>query len=900
MGKDKNKLVLIDGHSTLHKAYHGIDQSLTNSRGEPTSAIYGFLNSFMRLSKELEFSHVVVVFDPPTKTFRSEMYEEYKAHRPPMPDDLRSQDKRVREMLTALNVPMIMIDRYEADDAIACLANLALENGGEAIVVSSDKDLLQIVRPGITVWREHLQRLEVLDTDGVIKKLGVTPEQVPAYLGLVGDAADNIPGVPKIGPKSAVNLLQEYGDLESILTAEEPWRVRLNKTQAANLRDHSEDARLSTELATLKTDCIQEFDWNTFAWKYEPTQALRDFYKELEFFSQLNSLGGESVEERTTDYRNITTKSDLEKCAAEIRKAGLASIDTETTELDPFLAELVGISISWALNQAIYIPLGHNSADTQLTLEEARQVLGPLLADEKIQWVAHHWQFDFKILSRAGFEGIDRIHGDTMIASYLLHPERSSQNSLRLKDMALQRLGIQMTEIKELIGDGDDMVTMASVTVEDSGEYACQDADVTLQLHNQIEPQLAEAEMADLFNDVELPLIPVLARMELEGVRLDTAHFKNLSKEWQAQSESLTDEIYQIAGHPFNINSPKQVGTVLFEELNLTPLTKTKSGYSTDVATLEALRNDHELPAKLLEYRQIEKLRGTYVDPLPRMINPVTGRIHTSYNQTIAATGRLSSMDPNLQNIPIRTEEGRRIREGFLPRQDGWKLLSADYSQVELRILAHLSQDETLVHAFNSGEDVHTITACRMFKVDAADVTEEMRSRAKVINFGIIYGISAFRLSNEFKISQEEAKAFISSYFEVYSGVKQFIDDTIASAKEHRFVTTMLGRRRSVPDISSRNFNQRSGAERIAVNTPVQGTSADMIKLAMLRIDKRLRDENFQGKMILQVHDELIFDAPETELDALTEMVREEMRNALPLDVPIKVDVSIGSNWAEC
>jgi DNA polymerase-1 len=457
-----------------------------------------------------------------------------------------------------------------------------------------------------------------------------------------------------------------------------------------------------------------------------------------------------------------------------------------------------------------------------------------------------------------------------------------------------------MTEISELIGDGNDLVTMASVTIEDSGRYACQDADVTLQLHNLLDPQVADSGMEELYRRVELPLVPVLARMELEGVRIDPAHFEKLRQDLESQLGKLTDQIHEIAGRRFNINSPKQVGEILFDELKLTPLKKTKSGNSTDADTLESLRNAHPLPAKLLEFRQLEKLKGTYVDPLPRMVNAKTGRLHTSFSQTIAATGRLSSSDPNLQNIPIRTEEGRRIREGFIPREPGWQLFSADYSQIELRILAHLSGDATLREAFAEERDVHRLTASRMFGIPEEEVPKEQRDRAKVINFGIVYGVSAFRLSNEFGIPQHEAKKFIEDYFAVYSGVKKFIDDTIAEAHERGYVTTLLGRRRFLTDINSRNFTSRSQAERIAVNTPVQGTSADMIKLAMIRIDRRLREEKLQARMVLQVHDELIFDAPKQEIERLREIVPAEMRDALPLDVPIKVDVAVGNNWAEC
>jgi DNA polymerase-1 len=887
-------LVLLDGHSNIFKAYHAIRDQLTNSKGEPTSAVYGFINAMLRLVRTIGSPYFVVVFDPPGESFRSSTYAEYKANRPPMPQELRDQEKRIRQMLKILKVPVVELAGFEADDVIGALALRALENGGEALVCSVDKDLLQLVRPGLRVWREHLQKLEVLETEGVIEKMGVRPEQVAAYLGLVGDSSDNIPGVPGVGAKTAAALLNEFGTLEAILEAAPTLtKKKISESLVAN----REAALLSRDLATLRTDCVTDFNWDAFRWSYEPSQALREFYREMEFQNLLKELGGETLADRTTRYSILHTRAELNQLAEQIRTAGVVALDTETSDLEPLTADLVGISLSWELNQAAYIPLGHGSS-AQAKLSDVQATLGPLLSDSSIRWVGHNWGYDSKMLMLNGLPA-PVAAGDTMIGSYLLNPERSGTQ--RLKDLAVQWLGIQMTEITELIGDESDLVTMASVTTEKAADYACQDADATLQLHRHFEPKLEEAHLSEVYRTLELPLVNVIASMELEGIRIDARHFQRLSRESEKALEAMTGDIYAIAGRPFKINSPKQVAELLFDELDLPSEKKGKSGQrSTDVSVLESISHLHSLPAKLLEYRQLEKLKNTYTDPLPTMVHPKTGKIHTSFNQTIAATGRLSSSNPNLQNIPVRTEAGRGIRAGFIPRGPGWKLLAADYSQIELRILAHLSGDASLLEAFTSGSDVHTLTASKVFGIPLAEVSREQRTQAKAINFGIIYGMSQFRLGKDLGISQDAARRFIEDYFRIYSGVHRFIEETKRDAKRDGFVTTLLGRRRFVSDINSRNFQNRSFAERVAVNTPIQGTSADMIKAAMIRVHARLQRENLRARMVLQVHDELIFDTPEEEIEVLTGLVREEMAGALPLRVPIQVDVEVGNNWAEC
>ncbi len=893
MAHKPKKLIIIDGHSNVFKAYHAIRDTLTNSKGEPTSAIYGFANMFFRLMKKLDFEHVVVVFDPPGDSFRKEDYQEYKANRPPTPPDLIEQDKKIRVMLEHMKVPTIEIDKYEADDVMASLAVKAKEDG-EALICSSDKDMLQIVQPGIMVYREHLQKTELLDEKGVFEKLGVQPNQVAAYLGLMGDKADNIPGVPGVGKKGAAKLLTEFGDLDGIL--ENATNVK-GKKLSENLQTYADDARLSLQLATLKTDLIENFNWEDYKWSYQPSNELREFFQEMDFNNFIAEMGGADVAERVVDYSIVDTKAKFDKALKEIEKAELLAIDTETSGLDPFYAELVGISISWKKDQAIYIPLGHHEGSKQLSKEEVLKGLGPFLSSKHSKtWIAHNWLFDWKILKAYGFDDIS-VGGDTLLEGYLINPD--STGSLRLKDLSLSKLGIKMTEISELIGENDDLVTMSSVSIEDTANYAAQDADCTKQLHEKLYREIEKGELNYVYHSIEVPLIEVLASMELEGVRIDKEHFKKLSIEADEELQNLTDKIYEIAGRKFKINSPKQVGEVLFNEIGLTPTKKGKSGsYSTDVSVLEALKSEHPLPEALLEYRQIDKLRSTYIEPLPNLVHAKTGRVHTSYQQAVTATGRLSSSNPNLQNIPVRTEHGRKIREGFVPRNKDWLFVAADYSQIELRILAHLSGDKTLLEAFNSGADIHTLAASRIFKISENEVSKEMRNQAKAINFGIIYGMSDYRLARDQGISRTEAKSFIEEYFTVYSGVKDFIESTKETVKKTGFVRTLTGRRRFIPNINARNFNQRSMAERIAVNTPIQGTSADMIKLAMIKVHQRLQSEKLKAKMVLQVHDELIFDAPIEEKEQVSLLVKEEMLSALPLDVPLEVDVSTGENWA--
>ncbi|MDX2177284.1 MAG: DNA polymerase I [Candidatus Sumerlaeia bacterium] len=937
----RKRLVLVDGHANVFKAYHAIKTPLTTSSGETTHAVMGFLSMFLRLHKMVACDHVVVVFDADAPSFRHLEYEAYKATRSETPPDLHTQARRIRQVLAAMRVPINDAPGFEADDAIATLAVRAVEQGGEALVCSVDKDLLQIVRPGITVWRDHLGKIEELDPAGVKEKLGIAPELVPDYLGLIGDSSDNLPGIPGVGPKTAVKLLEEFGSFDALMEAASGLPEKKAKLRQS-LLDHGAAARRSRDLARLRLDVPLEFSWESTRWSPVVTEELRSVLLELELGRLLRELEaaapappppaapkparrplpadaqedlfGSMMDDerepladappaapvRDTDYRAIQSREALAETVAAIRAAGLCAIDTETTDLDPFAAELVGISLSWRPDQGVYIPVGHATGEAQLPLDEVRAELSPLFADGSVRWVAHHWKFDYKILKRAGFP-VGAVASDTLVSAYLLQPDGGQRTGLGLKNLALERLGVAMTPISELIGDGKGMLTMAGTRIADASAYACADADLTLQLHHHFEPKLLDAGLAKLRDEVECPLTPVLADMELEGVRIDVPYFEAFGREAAADLQRIGEEVFALAGERFNINSPKQVGEVLFDKLGLKTARekKTATGRSTDVSVLEELAKQHPLPAKLLEYRKLEKLRGTYIDALPKSVNPGTGRVHTSYNQTDVATGRISSSDPNLQNIPVRSEEGQRVRRGFVPRAAGWSLLAADYSQVELRILAHMSGDAALRRAFETGGDIHRLTASLVFKVPPEEITSAQRSGAKAINFGIVYGMTSFRLANDLGISRTEAQQFIDDYFAAYSGVRDFIERTKESARATGQVATMLGRRRSIPDMDSRNPNARAFAERIAVNTPIQGTSADMIKLAMIRLARRLAEERLDARMILQVHDELIFDVPDGELDKVKQLVPEEMARALPLSVPVKVDVECGANWAE-
>ena len=924
------KLILIDGHSQLFKAFYGI-RNLSSPGGLPTNAIFGFAQIINQIIAEFSPSHLCVCFDLAGKTFRNDLYPEYKAHRAPTPEDLDIQTPFAKKFVTLRGIRALEARGYEADDLLVTLARQASDAGMEACIVSSDKDLLQAVGDRITVVRKSSKAFEIMDRQAVIDKYGLPPERMTELQGLMGDSSDNIPGAPGIGEKTARKLLETVASLEELLTHTD--RVA-NARFRRILEENADQIRLSCRLATLRDDVPLEIGVEDLAFEDRVTAELHAFYAEMGFAqlrdgaaralglgrtpSLLDGLdmdgdaapAGEPM--RSVDAEGVEvalsapqfqadilwTEEEVQAAAKAIKKAGCFAFDTETTSTDPMSARLVGISLAWDEERAVYIPVGHcaeAAPRAQPALERVCALLAPIFADPKIVRIAQNAKYDMHILGRHGAP-VGDIAFDTMIASYLLNPDARQG----LKSLSRQWLQVQMTPIEALIGSGRNQKTMDLVDVETAGLYAAADAHITYRLYGPMRQALVDAGLQKMMDDVEAPLIPVLLGMESNGVRIDPEHFHRLDTYVEGQLQELTARAHDLAGRAFNLDSPSQLGQVLFEELGLPGKKRGKSGLSTDEGVLAQLSDQHELPKVMLDYRMHKKIKSTYINGLLKLVRPETNRIHTSFNQTKAATGRLSSSDPNLQNIPVRTRLGLQVREGFLPADSGNVFVAADYSQIELRILAHVTEEAALVEAFRRDEDIHRLTASKLFGVALDGVTREQRAQAKTVNFGIIYGMSASRLSGELGISMGQAAAFIREYFAAYPGVKAWSKAVVAEARERGYVTTLLGRRRYLPDLQSKSPTIRANAERIAVNTPIQGAAADMIKVAMLRLDRRLRQENPQAVLILQVHDELILDVPKAQAEAVSELVRREMGEALPLSVPLKVDVKIGANWAEC
>lgn len=905
----KPELYLIDGHSQVFKAYHGIRQ-LSTSTGIPTNAIYGFVQILHRLFKTRNPSHVVVVFDTGHPTFRHELYDEYKANRSAPPEDFGQQMDYINRILKHMRLKVLSQPGFEADDIIATLTRRAVDEGYAVRVITADKDLMQLVNDDVQIIRLMPDSEIIYDREAVKEKMGVYPEQIADLLAMVGDTSDNIPGIPRVGMKTAAKLLEEYGTLSNVLQNAD----NLKGKQADYVNAGRESALLSQKLVALHYDVELDCVLGDCVMEEPDLPALLNIYRELEFrklVADIETAAPEAAQAarpelppRETRYSIINTEEDLAAYCQKIREAGFVALDVETDRLQVIIAHLVGISLSVEADTGVYIPLRHTDPlgsltddMPQLSLEVVQRHLGPLLQDPSIKKYAHNLKFDWHLLRRHGL-GIDHGSFDTLLASYLINADRRNHG---LKDLAADLLHIRMTPITDLIGTGKGQISFDQVEIEPAAQYAAADADLTLQLTQHLEPLLDDANGRKLLEEVELPLVRVLMDMESTGVCIDRAHFAQLAVETNAHLQRLREEIYSHCdGKEFNLGSPKQVAQVLFEDLGLKPVKTKKTGYSTDIEVLEALACDHEVPRLLAEYRQYEKLKSTYIDVLPTLVCAATGRIHTSYNQAVAATGRLSSSDPNLQNIPIRTEWGRKIRAGFVPSAPDRVLLGADYSQIELRVLAHVTKDPSLVEAYTTGIDVHALTASKVYDVPVDAVTSEMRNVAKMVNFGVIYGMSAQGLSQRLKIPFATARSFIEEYFKGYAGVREWLDHTLASARNNGYVETVSGRRRMLPDIRSKNFNARSAAERVAVNAPIQGTSADMIKIAMIRIHNRIQKENLASRMIMQVHDELIFDVPQAELEGMERLVHDEMEAALPLDVPVMVETGHGKNWEVC
>jgi DNA polymerase-1 len=885
---------LVDGSSYVYRAFFAIRQQLSTSKGLPTKAVFGFKNMLQKLIRDEKPQYLGVAFDERGPTFRHAVDPTYKAHRPSMPDELAVQLPYIHRLVEALDIPRLSLAGYEADDILGTLARRFETEGYDVVLVTGDKDLCQLVTDHVTILDTMKdQRIGVAE---VRERFGVGPEGVIDVLGLMGDSSDNIPGVPGVGEKTARELMAEFGSIEALLARlEEVKRPKLRE----NLRQHADMARQSRHLATIDlqtpvTVTLQELTMG------EPRlEELRALYEELEFRADLQALSsvpGVSPEPVAKHYRSITTLADLEAEITGLRQAGSFAVDTETTSQDPMRAELVGLSLAHKPHEAVYIPLRHSylGVPAQLDATLVLECLRPLLEDPAVPKYGQNIKYDYIVLQRQGItmRGLDF---DTMVAGYLLNPSRRMNN---LDALAREYLNYTPISYEDVAGKGARQVTFDQVDIDRATAYSAEDADVALLLTQALQPRLAEYQLEHLFHDVEMPLVEVLAALEMRGIIVDAASMRQMSQHLQAQMDTLLREIFTQVGEEFNINSPPQLQHILFDVLKLPTGKKTKTGYSTDVSVLENLALEHDLPRLILDYRHLAKMKSTYVDALPQMIHPQTGRIHTSFNQTITETGRLSSSNPNLQNIPIRSELGREMRRAFVAAP-GHVLVSADYSQIELRLLAHMSGDPVLIDAFRSGQDIHARTAMEVFGVDGSAVDSDMRRMAKTVNFGILYGLSPFGLAQRLHISNEDARAYIDGYFARYPRVKECLDGILASARQHGYVTTLLRRRRYLPDITNANRTIREAAERTAINMPFQGSAADLIKLAMVHLHHQIMTEHLPCHMLLQIHDELLFEVPENAVEEMLPRITETMENVWHLDVPLTVEVGQGHTWAE-
>ncbi|WP_276642668.1 DNA polymerase I [Siccibacter turicensis] len=919
----QNPLILVDGSSYLYRAYHAFPP-LTNSAGEPTGAMYGVLNMLRSLIMQYQPTHAAVVFDAKGKTFRDELFEHYKSHRPPMPDDLRAQIEPLHEMVKAMGLPLLAVSGVEADDVIGTLAREA-EKAGRAVLISTgDKDMAQLVTPGITLINTMTNT--ILGPEEVVTKYGVPPELIIDFLALMGDSSDNIPGVPGVGEKTAQALLQGLGGLDTLYG--EPEKIaslsfRGAKTMAAKLADNKEVAYLSYQLATIKTDVELELTAEQLEVQQPAADALLEMFKRYEFKrwtadveagKWLQAKGGKPaakpqetivIDEEPDEpavaisqehYVTILDEATLQEWITRLKQAPLFAFDTETDSLDNHSAKLVGLSFATEPGVAAYLPVAHDYLDApdQVSRERALELLKPLLEDEKALKVGQNLKYDRGVLQNYGIE-LRGIAFDTMLESYILNSVSGRHD---MDSMAQRLLKHKTITFEEIAGKGKNQLTFNQIALEQAAPYAAEDADVTLQLHLKMWPKLQnEAGPRAVFENIEMPLVPVLSRIERNGVKIDPAVLHKHSEELTLRLAELEQKAHEIAGEAFNLSSTKQLQTILFEKQGIKPLKKTPGGApSTSEEVLEELALDYPLPKVILQYRGLAKLKSTYTDKLPLMINPKTGRVHTSYHQAVTATGRLSSTDPNLQNIPVRNDEGRRIRQAFIAPED-YVIVSADYSQIELRIMAHLSRDKGLLDAFAQGLDIHRATAAEVFGMSLEQVSGEQRRSAKAINFGLIYGMSAFGLSRQLNISRKESQKYMDLYFERYPGVLEYMERTRKQAKEQGYVETLDGRRLYLPDINSSNAARRAGAERAAINAPMQGTAADIIKRAMIDVDRWLENNKPRVQLIMQVHDELVFEVHKDDVEAVSKTIHELMENSMKLDVPLLVEVGSGANW---
>ena len=897
--QNSSPFILVDGSSYLYRAFHAMP-NLTNSAKEHTGAVYGVVNMLRKLIRDYDPEYMAVVFDAKGKTFRDDLYKEYKANRPPMPPELSSQIEPLHQLIQAMGIPILVVDGVEADDVIGTLAHQATAQKMETLISTGDKDMAQLVSDHVTLM--DTMKNTFMDRQGVIDKFGLPPERIIDYLALMGDKSDNIPGVPNVGPKTAAKWLEQYDSLEGI----KQHAGEIKGKAGENLRAALEQLPLSYELATIKCDLELGVEPAKLKRSEPDTRQLTDLFSHLEFKTWLSETLGkkdsdgndsQNIDENV-QYQTIYTQKELAEWIEKIKKAPLFAFDTETTDLNYMRAELVGVSFAVTENEAAYVPIAHDydGAPKQLSRDSVLQQLKPLLEDPAQHKVGQHLKYDMNVLASYGVT-MQGITHDTMLQSYVLDSTATRHD---MDSLALKYLGCNTIHFEDIAGKGKNQVTFNAIPIDKAAPYAAEDANITLRLHNTLWPKLEkEKDLKWLYEHVEVPLVPVLSRIERNGVLLDVNMLNKQSKELEKSIAELEKKAHDIAGETFNIASPKQIQAILFDKLGLPVLRKTPKGQpSTAEDVLQELALDYPLPKLILEHRGLSKLKSTYTDKLPLQVSEKTGRVHTSYHQATASTGRLASKDPNLQNIPIRTEEGRRIRQAFVAPK-GYKIVAADYSQIELRIMAHLSGDKGLLDAFSKGVDIHRATAAEVFGSTTDKVSNEERRRAKAINFGLIYGMSAFGLGKQLGIGRNEAQQYVDLYFERYPGVKAFMDNTREKARETGFVQTVFGRRLYLPDINHSNAQRRQYAERTAINAPMQGTAADIIKLAMIKTDQWIQDSKIDMKMIMQVHDELVFEIKESLVDKAIKHIENCMNSVAELKVPLQVDVGIGKNWDE-
>jgi len=893
----KAPLILVDGSSYLFRAFHALPP-LVSSKGQPTGAIYGVVNMLKKLVQDYQPEHMAVVFDAKGKTFRNDMYKEYKANRPPMPDDLRTQIEPIHQLVDALGYPRIVVPNVEADDVLGTLAQRAAAAGYDVLISTGDKDLAQLVTDKISLI--NTMNNHISTPDSVLEKFGVPPEKIIDYLALIGDSADNIPGINKVGPKTAVKWLNEYESVDNIIAHADEFKGKVGEY----LRDGLEQLPLSYQLATIVCDLELEQTHEELNLQPANTEALRELYSEYELKTWLSELGGTdststvaTTPQVETDYQTVLTQTEFDAWLTQLKESDVFAFDTETTSLDYMKAKVVGVSFSMEPGKAAYVPFGHDyeGAPQQLSEDIVLGSLKPLLEDASKGKLGQNLKYDAHVLQNHGIQ-MQGISDDTLLESYVLDSTKRHD----MDSMASRFLNTDTVHFEEIAGKGAKQLTFNQIDLEKAGPYAAEDADITLRLHQHISSLLeAEPSLQKVYKEIELPLLPILQHIERNGVKVDAQMLADQSHQITERLAELEQQAYTEAGEEFNLGSPKQIQAIFFEKLELPVIRKTPKGQpSTAEDVLQELAESYPLPKLILEHRGLSKLKSTYTDKLPLQIDANTGRVHTSYNQTGAATGRMSSSDPNLQNIPIRSEEGRRIRQAFVA-DEGNCILAADYSQIELRIMAHLSADESLLTAFRDGKDIHRATAAEVFDVPLDKVETEQRRAAKAINFGLIYGMSAFGLAKQLNVTRYQAQDYIDLYFERYPGVKDYMDSTREQAHETGYVETLFGRRLYLPEINSRNGQRRQYAERTAINAPMQGTAADIIKRAMIMVHNKLQESDINALMIMQVHDELVFEVAKNQVEALSKLLHTEMESAADLNVPLLVDIGIGSNWDE-